>query len=210
MKTVIITCLFAFRLFAEAGETNKIFVTDDGFAIGQNRVGGYAINPKKLAQAKLLEESLPSDKFPEGNWGSTQNGFQLSLRFEKTNLIAGEFPVATMLLRNVTNQVLAYNAPFIAGRKSPVALRVIDSNGKLVEPKTEEINIISSRDRKLYPGTQHKYQESLGNLYDLTTNGSYTVYAILNVDCPKCKEVKSAQVAIKISGITIAKPDDKR
>src|SRR5208283_2339530 len=91
----LVLLLAAIISVSGAGDTNKVFLTEDGFL----RVD----RARKLEEAKKSKESLPAEEFPEGNWGTVTNGFQLSLRFEKTAFARGEPIVAVLLLRNTTN-----------------------------------------------------------------------------------------------------------
>ena len=198
MKNYLIAILSLACVLVGAADTNIFYVTDDGLLIGQNHSGGFKMNPIKVEEAKKLKESLPATAFPEGNWGNAQGGFQLSIRFEKQTYVYGEPIIATILVRNVTNQVLTYNIINVAGQDSPIGIIVTDSKGKLVPQKSDEINIISSHEIKLFPGTQHKYQEQFDTMFNLQTNNIIVVSAAFKIACPHCIEIQSAKVPIKI------------
>jgi len=175
---------------SQAADTNRLFLTDDGF---------LSVNhAKKVEDAKQSKESLPADQFPEGNWGVTTNGFQLSLRFEKTAFAAGEPIVAILLLRNVTNNVVKYNVSSVAGQDGPIGFVVSNSAGIIKPIPAESVDVISSRGGVLAPNTQHKYLERLDKRFDLKKSGSYTVYARFGAGCPNCFEIKSASVTMEI------------
>jgi len=198
MKPIYIVLFFGLALSVSTAETNKLYVTDDGFLIRQAANGQTSMDPKQVEDAKTSRESLPAEEFPEGNWGKVQDGFQLSLRFDKPKYKVGEPITATILLRNITNRTLMYQASFIAGKSSPIGLAVTDHQSNLVRPTSDIIRVISSHEKKLYPNTQHKYQERLNAMYNLTTNGTYSVYAQTKIACPSCVEVESANVTIEI------------
>src|SRR5437867_456520 len=97
--TFILILLLVYRI-THAEETNKLFITDNGFLVADHE--------RLLEEAKKSKESLPAEAFPEGNWGSPKKGFQLSLRFDKPTYTNGENITAIILLRNVTNTTVAY------------------------------------------------------------------------------------------------------
>jgi hypothetical protein len=198
MKIYLATILLLVDLLAGAADTNALYVTDDGFVVGQSRNGELRLNPKKVEEAKKSKESLPAEEFPEGNWGNAQNGFQLSVRFEKQTFTLEEPITAIILLRNVTNQTLIYNVSDVVGRCSPIGLVVIDENGKPAAFKSDEIDVVSSHARNVFPKTQQKFKERLDSVYALQTNTLYMVSASVKVACPHCVEIQSAQASIKI------------
>ena len=205
MKCICWLFLFAicFPAFAQTNEqssvdaeTNLLYITDDGFLI-HVRDGQIKMNPQKIEEAKKTRECLSASEFPEGNWGNIQSGFQLSLRLEKESFTNNEPIIATILLRNVTNQVLTFPLINEPGKDGPINLTAVDSKGNMLPVGSDEITIISSHDEKLFPGTQKKFVERLGQV-KLETNETFSVYASITVSCPKCVEVKSAKVPIKI------------
>jgi hypothetical protein len=141
---------------------------------------------------------MPAELFPEGNWGAPQNGFQLSIRFEKQNYVSGEPVVATILLRNVTNSLVKYTAMTMTSQSSPIGLIVADEKGKLTPVNSDDVIVSSVRDVTLYPGTQNKFEERLDTMYNLQTNQNFTVNASLVVGWPHRVEIQSAKVSIKI------------
>lgn len=172
---VILLSLMVFPA-ARAAETNDVYVTDDGFLSIRHS--------DKLEEAKKSNESLPAERFPEGNWGAITNGFQLSLRFEKKVFTNGEPIRAIMLLRNTTtNRLLAYTAAFSPTR-GPIGLKVLSESGGVIPPISNEIDTISSRGRSLSPRTQHKYVEYVERTFAVQTNGNYKVRARLAVPSP--------------------------
>ena len=175
-----------------AEETNKYYLTDDGFLPFHH--------DQLLEEAKKAQESLPVKDFPEGNWGIIQDGFQLSLRFEKQTFTNGEPIPATLLLRNITNQdleFLKFPAPWLEG---PIMFKIASSTTGEIIPQRESGGGVFSGSTygRLRPDSQVKYLERLNRAYDLT-NGTYTVWAYKSIGFPTpTSEVKSAPVAIKI------------
>lgn len=191
MRTIFVICFILSSVLSIAADTNTVYVTDDGMLVAQNHSGGFRLNQRKVEAAKKLAECLPASEFPGGNWGSVNGGFQLSLRFE-TNVFAPGFPVVgIILLRNVTNCVLTYHAVGIQGRGGPIQLVVTDADGKSVPLKSDEINVISVRDVRLFPGTQQKFYERIDSIYNLPTNGIINIEAAL-------KDIQSVKVPIKL------------
>jgi hypothetical protein len=173
---------------SKAADTNEVFLTDDGF---------LSVNhAKKVGDAKKSRESLPVEEFSKGNWGIPTNGFQLSLRFEKTTYAAGEPIVAILLLRNVTNTILSYKVSSAVDQDGPISFVLSDATGTIKPIPVETVDVISSRDVTLAPSTQHKYMERLDKRFALKNGGQYTVYARFGAGCPICFEIKSSKVGL--------------
>lgn len=188
-----------------ASETNELYLTDDGYFI-EDVISGNETSAKYhydaiIAKAKMSRESLPAIDFGEGNWGIAQNGFQLSLRFERPDFTNGRPITAIVLVRNVTNQILQY---------FQIQMEVITASGQIFPehqvPGGPTINSLGWR--PLLPATQVKELISLDKEYDFT-NGNYFVRAVLkdptiklingkSVPSVSFTEVKSAEVKIKI------------
>jgi hypothetical protein len=191
MKSIIILLLLiSSSVASRADETNKLFLTDDGF-LRINRA-------KKVEEAKKSRESLPAEQFTEGNWGATTNGIQLSLRLEKASFTVGEPITAIMLLRNTTNNVQKYRVASVFGSDGPIDFIVADSNGALKPISVEPKDIISSRQLALAPTTQHKYEERLDSRFNLKTPGFYTVSARFAIADRGVFEVQSSNIRIEI------------
>src|SRR5208282_4622230 len=128
----LIFTIFTICLVPKADETNKLYLTDDGKSFD-----GWSLhpekNPKLVQAAKMTKESLPAEVFPEGHWGTVQDGFQLSLRFNKQTYTNGEPIIAALLLRNVTNRILRYGVgPDYVD--CPVGFSVTLADGKQIPP----------------------------------------------------------------------------
>jgi hypothetical protein len=174
-----------------ADETNRLFLTDDGFLpIHRSQL---------LLEAKNTKESLPVNQFPEGNWGLVQDGFQLSLRFDRPKYTNDEPVVAIILIRNVTSNVITYMFSSVAGKDGPVRFELFSDSKKPIPTNSSDvILVVSAFHSDVFPGTQIKYLERLDKEFNLT-NGTYFVQAQLKVACPSCVDVESAMVPITIT-----------
>jgi len=196
--TSAIGLFLACQIFAKAGETNVFYINDGG-----HEEFSYS---KNIQMAKTAQESLPAKDFPEGNWGAVQDGFQLSMRFEKKIFTNGEPIVVTLLLRNVTNSDvrLSYSHLPVGYSDGPIGFQIISAAGTgMTQHKYELDGVINGALPTLFPGTQAKFSERLDKRFDLT-NGIYSVRAIttawIGIGTPARKEVsiKSAEVKIAI------------
>ncbi|HTR43384.1 MAG TPA: hypothetical protein VMH87_17365 [Pseudomonadales bacterium] len=197
MKRTLLIFLLFYGVVVFGSETSLFYVTDDGFLVYKSHKQ-ITLNPQKVEEAKKSKESLPAAAYPEGNWGNVQNGFQLSMRLKKISFTNGEPIVATILLRNVTNQILSYPLINIAGRDGPIGLVIVDDKGNDILPESDDITIISAHESSIFPGTQKKFVELLNQTSAFKTNKNYSVYAHIRVSCPHCVELDSAKVPIKI------------
>src|SRR5438876_187923 len=123
-----ISCI---ALSISAQMTNSIppnlFVTDDGKTFWY-KSGQRLIDIKTIERAEHEKESQPAYQDSEDNWGIATNGFQLSLRFEKSVFTNSEPVVAITFIRNVTNVEETYFAP----------IKIIATkNGQALEPKNK-------------------------------------------------------------------------
>lgn len=199
MKHFVIFCLVLVCciLRGEETATNQLFVTDDGFSVVGDRNGMAKIRPEKIKESLKLRECLPASEFPEGNWGDVEKGFQLSIRLESTNVPTGGSIVATILVRNVTNQAVRCRIVNIPDRAGPVEICSEDEHGARIEFADDGMDVISAFDQTIYPGTQRKYIEGLDKRLFNEARTIY-VYASLKVGCPKCVELRSAKIPIKV------------
>ncbi|HEV2693529.1 MAG TPA: hypothetical protein VG347_11590 [Verrucomicrobiae bacterium] len=219
MKAIILTALFyACCMVGRANE--NIYITDDGQVSPMTITNKmYLMPPDKLEAAKHLPECLPAQNFPKGNWGAVQDGYQLSMRFEKQVFTNGEPIVATLLMRNVTNidLYLHYSTYPVGFDNGPVRLAVTSGSHLLTPHKFSgpEVILGNSYVQWLMPGTQAKYIERLDQRFDLPA-GAYVVQAIIpawvvpwpkvdekhhptfNWSLQKTVQVKSAEVKIII------------
>ena len=165
-------CCAVWNVFAQTTNSipQNLYLTDNG-KIFWYRSGHKLVDLKAIERAELSKESRPANEDPEGNWGGATNGFQLSLRFEKTIFTNGEPVVATTLMRNVTNVEETYFYPIQI---------IATKNGCKLEPrnKSEVIEVTVSPMKKLLPQTQCRRQINLNQEYNLSTNGEYDFQAI--------------------------------
>jgi len=177
MKHLIAICYF-FWLAHCNGETNQIYVTiGDGKPLYFTKDGRThsTSRPRNLEE---MQESLPAKDFPEGNWGTTNNGIQMSIRFNKTLYTNGEPITATILARNVTTNRISYPVCTISGRDGPINFLVLTEKGEAMKTKEFFPAICSSSIAYLWLETQRKFVENVDGQFDLT-NGTYIVCAVL-------------------------------
>jgi hypothetical protein len=133
--------------------------------------GERVVDIRTIKEAEKAVECQPSDQDVKGNWGEATNGFQLSLRFEKTEFTNGEPISAAMLMRNISGVEETYFRPIkIVIIKDGNTLKRKDSNG-LIEINAPLI-------KTLFPQTQDKYILNICKIYDLSEPGKYAVQAV--------------------------------
>jgi hypothetical protein len=197
MKLSCLACLLIATSLSIAAETNKVFVTDDGFLFHTKVSGEVIMDPQKVEAAKSSRESLPADQFSEGNWGTVTNGFQLSIRFDKQVYAVGEPVVATVLLRNTTSTTLRYF--WISSElDSPVDFVLTSGAGAIIPPFRNRTEAFNSGNRELAPYTQHKYVSRLNTRFDLSANGKYTVCARYILAFQPDRVAESGKVSVEI------------
>lgn len=187
LKHVLATVLTGLFVISAASQTNlipiwdtNVFLTDDGALIHKLRSGETMIREKRYEEAKRLKESRPAKDDPEGHWGSAAGGYQLSLRFPKSNYAVDEPVIATVLVRNVTNSVLPYLETFLRQRPGPMDVTAAHNGSNLaskLEGGSGTVSITSTRQLKLFPQTQFKFDVNLGQIYSLTNAGEYIFQA---------------------------------
>ena len=201
---VLIASLLVASFAVSAAETNTIYVTDEGGLFLESDARGRYMDPAKVEAARKMRECLPAADFPEGNWGQTNGGFQLSLRLNKTSYTNDEPIVATLLLRNVTNCLQMSCVTPLVPFDGPIRMRVTSDAGVVIPEKAVEV-VVGPGIGAVFPGTQRKYVEHLNRAYALT-NGTYTAqaFAPVNFYSPlwvygKAEwEVRSAAVPLRI------------
>jgi hypothetical protein len=166
---------------------SNLFLTDNGFLFWYRHSGERVVRLKDIQEAEKNPESRPSGQYPEGNWGESTNGFQLSLRLEKQVFTNGEPIIAVTLMRNITNQPLTYFYPIYI---------VAQKNGKPIKNKNNPgyIEITMLPDITVFPQTQREDYRNLNQLYDLSENGDYIFQAVCHHP-----QVSSRKVSILIT-----------
>jgi hypothetical protein len=174
--------------------TNHFFLTDEGEGLTTFYPGiGEVIRPETLEKARHAKESQPAEEDPEGNWGQSTDGLQVSLRFNKASFAPGEPIVANVIFRNLTKHLMA--APvFIPDYRSELVVTVengkrLETRESIEEKKLVEEGKITDFQRKLrhilqnpkswslIPRCQYKCEVALDKLFDLSQSGRYCVYA---------------------------------
>ena len=175
----IVTALTLVCCSLQAAEmTNSIpqdlFVTDDGKLFWYKGTGQMVVSTQMIKDAEKSSESRPAGKDTEGHWGPIVNGFQMSVRLEKPAFTVNEPVLATVLIRNVTNTPLTFFETYMIGWPFPFNISVT-KNGKTIERKgAHKPTDGSTRDAKLFPQTQFKYQVKLDKYFDLTNAAEYS------------------------------------
>ena len=182
MKILIaVSVLLLGNFLTIADETNLFYITDDTHLFDPAGMREN-MNPKKIEVAKTMRECLPAKDFPEGNWGDVQGGYQMSLRFGKSVFTNSESIMAILLLRNVTNNTVLYDALPVGYSDGPIGFEVTDSNGRNISQHLYTVGHIEGNQfvAGVVPLAQVKFLERLDKRFDLT-NDSYSVQANVRV-----------------------------
>jgi hypothetical protein len=177
-----------------AGKDYSYFVTENEGGFSTDTNGNRFISDATAEKAKRTKECQPSSADPEGNWGATNDGLQLSVRFEKSEFTNNEPIVAMFLVRNVGDQWravdkhLGYASDFI----------IIGPDGRSLErhdwppANTPMGQALRREDLDVRPdsvdaGMQYKRKIDLKKYYDFSAPGKYTVSLKLGgfLDFPK-------------------------
>ncbi len=166
--------------------------------------------PQQIEKAQQAKESRPAAQDPEGHWGGTTEGFQLSVRFEKDGFHPGEPIVAAVIIRNATDKKVFYR-DFISMREdSPLCqFDVLDEKQQPVprlDPKApDDVQDGPHIPRLLSPGTQCRYEVNLAARFKLVQPGKYSIRArrwVHKLDHDGYSQLKSSQAAITILNVT--------
>lgn len=210
MKTI----LFAFYSiwfvgtdFAAMGwpETNELYVTENQYVHVIYMDNGESHHDDLMIAARKTRESYPAKDFPEGNWGSVEHGFQLSLRFAKPYYTNGEPISATLLLRNVTapNTNNFSYFPYTATCDGPADFHIVSASGGAATGHPPVMPGMAPKSRSApQMKEQHKIVEHVNSGYDLNC-GTYDIQATIKIIYDGTNnwehfEVKSAKVPIEI------------
>jgi len=127
---------------------------------------------------KSTNDWLASSRLPEASWGSTNNGIQVSIQFEKLVFTNSEPIRATVWVRNVTNESVQYIAIW-SSRGGPADFAVFTEGGQLLKVRQDNLpDSDSVRGQTLPPRFQQKYIQDVDRRFDLT-NGTYLIQAKL-------------------------------
>ncbi len=156
---------------------------------------------RMLTRAKRAKESQPAADDPEGNWGRVEEGFQLSVRFDKAEFIASEPITGSVIVRNVSPSLLRYAVFRGSGVDTPVCnLTVVDGHGIPVTRFSQVVDG-SSTVLDLLPSTQRKHPFRLDQRFELNKLDDYAITAertIPKLDKSGHAEVKSGTAIIRI------------
>ncbi len=138
--------------------------------------------PQEIAASHGAKESRPAAQDPEGHWGGTTEGFQMSVRFEKESFHAGEPIVAIVLIRNATSRKVFYRDFISLKTDSPVCqFDVLDAQpqpvARLDAKAPSDITDGPHIPRVLDPGTQCRYEVKLDAKFKLDQPGKYSIRA---------------------------------
>ena len=173
----------------------NLFLTDDDNLFWYSSKNGRFVHLKDIAKAEKLSESRPAENDPEGNWGTSTNGLQLSLRLSKQIFTNGEPIIAIMLLRNITNVPVKFSRLYMARRPSPINLLVFNRQEQLpLKGDDGEIIVLSDTEIIIYPQTQRKFSTKVNDFYDLFPGGKFFIQASYGSQ----REVSSQKVPIEI------------
>lgn len=211
MKTLLValplaTCLVGLL----CAETNRFYITDER----KTSHDETPFSPEQIETAKHAKESQPADQDPAGHWGPVQEGFQLSLRFEKASFTIGQPVVACLILRNVSDGRLRFSASYY-GPEDDIRLVLMRDQERVYgkdEPKpganfAEGLKGLHQGSYGSWPleaGTQRKFFLTLSKIFDLATNGEYVVQAVRTVptlDRKSEKEVVSGKATFRITDL---------
>ena len=168
--------------------TNRFFLNQDGETTLQvpTSSGGAAIciRPEKIEEAEHAIECQPAEQDSQGNWGQSDHGYQISVRFAKQSFVLGEPIIATVIFRNLTNGYLS--APVSLPRFDTQVL-VTNQKGEPLRPKEEEASGLNEFQKKLrkliqdpkyfhvMPRAQVKLQVNINDLFEFTAPQVYHV-----------------------------------
>lgn len=217
---LITSCIFT----SLAETTNTTYTTELGYDsefVGNgsefDKKSWHTVYLENLKWARLPNDSLPAQQFPEGNWGKIEAENQLSLRFTKTTFTNGKPIEAILLLRNVSGkwQPDDYTDEIDPGFcDGPIGFRATSSDGRDVLQHYWQGGTTTGHPPyvSLNADAQKLFIERFDKRFDLT-NDTYSVQAFCVVgryigNCtltngrpvytPSPTYVKSAKVTIKI------------
>ncbi len=164
--------------------TNSFFLTDERTDLSKPLVP----TEQQVERCKLAPECRPAERDPEGHWGTPVEGFRLSLRFEKATYSAGEPVIARVVLRNTVDRPLPYSlGPGPVGNQDVriVLMRGTNRVYGIYDPRpgasfAERVRAVRAGQSLFLAmpvGTQREEPVNLSDIYDLTQEGEYVVYA---------------------------------
>lgn len=195
-----------------SAQTNLFYVTD----AGKGRVPEPPFSSEQIESAQHAKDSRPAEEDPKGHWGPVQDGFQLSLRFEKDSFTNGEPITACVILRNVSDKPLTYpyeyspderEITFFLLRDGVRLYSIYDERpGATFQERLRALRTGHGWTRVSPPGTQRKFFIKLNDIFNLTTNGQYVASAKRTVQ--KVGSREEAQVESGKATFRITDPPD--
>lgn len=146
-------------------------------------------------------ESLPSNEDPEGHWGSTVEGFSLSVRFPTNLFVAGEPIVGYAFLRNTTDRRRDYIIDTSRRPGGGCDFVITDPLGKELVQRPNSIGFGSLRSHGVPPLTQDRHWARLDKTFDLSAPGEYKVRAkatVVTLDGKKTVEINSGPALVRV------------
>ncbi len=133
-----------------------------------------------LREARKSSECRPATNDLAGNWGKSEAGFQMSLRFYQPVYTNNQPIVAVVILRNVSSQTQRWSMDWIPER---FYFTVNGPNGRQATRKTESPSIITSGPSwiTVSPKTQRRFEINLSEKFDLRTFGRYSIHVKTDV-----------------------------
>jgi hypothetical protein len=175
----------------------NVYVTDKDNVFGGSQ--GVVVLNWNVDEALRSPGCRPAEDDQQGNWGSPVFGWQLSLRFAKTNYTAGEPVEGTVLLRNVSTNVLRYALAFAGG--FPITWRRVNDGQSGSQPFQEWGGVLSGLGPRLYPRTQREFGVRVDQIIGTNAPGTFLVSVRTRVpktEQPGMAELSSGNATIRI------------
>ena len=132
----------------------------------------------KGANARYGQEMLPAEEDPEGNWGPSTNGMQMSARFYQTNFTVGQPVPVVILLRNVGKENVSIGS---ASWVNYPYFLILKHDEKEIEPLVPPVkpgtHDGSAWSGAIKPKTQRRDVLRLDTIFDLSQLGAYELIA---------------------------------
>ena len=182
---VLSALFFCFVLLGQTCFAGQGFTTlDEVQWIGTMRTNLGTFHRERASDCRLSGEELLADDDPNGHWGFASDGIQLSIRFEKAIFFQDAAIVASILIRNVSTNVV----PDYVRVSEGMEFLATDERGQtlirrdIFRPAPSEqdgwlTHVTKSFSLDLRPGTQRKFKMILSDIFDLTAPGKYFVTA---------------------------------
>jgi hypothetical protein len=208
MHAFFLALVFSTSLVGMAAQTNQFYVTDEG----NGPIPQPPFSTAQIEKARQDSGCRPAENDPEGHWGPVEEGFQLSLRFEKDSFTNGEPIAACVTLRNVSDKTLVYpyeyspdqrEITFVLLRNGVRLYGAYDVRpGATFQDRLRALRTGHGWNRSSPPGTQRRFFVKLNDTFNLTTNSQYVVSATRTIrrsDSNQDGQVSSASASFRIT-----------